>query len=182
VVEGHRCISRGNIHEFFGAVYIELVQLDGVDVEESPCRCPGGPLIAVDKGAVARQRLQKCLSLGQIVGIRVKTEHGRARPRDGRVKQAVIADLKYLSDSGSASSKHVFAVEKLRHAKRLLSSADLSATIFDASATRRLCSLAAERIARWANARRDMSSPAAALRTTSSSSSVNGMFSEGTHQ
>jgi hypothetical protein len=59
VVEGHRCISRDSIHEFLGVVYVELVQLDSVDVEESPCRCPGGPLIAIDKGVVARQQLQK---------------------------------------------------------------------------------------------------------------------------
>jgi len=32
VAEGHFCISRDSIHEFFGVVYVELVELDSVDV------------------------------------------------------------------------------------------------------------------------------------------------------
>ena len=54
MVEGHRCIGRDSIDEFFGVVDVELVQPESVDVEESPCRCPGGALIAIDEGVVAR--------------------------------------------------------------------------------------------------------------------------------
>jgi hypothetical protein len=62
---------------------------------------------------------------------------------------AVSDDTCPLASLGEvpSGSRITLSVSKLGHAKRLLSSTDLAATSFAASATRRLCSLAAERIA-----------------------------------
>jgi hypothetical protein len=76
---------------------------------------------------------------------------GRTLPfgsRNGRVEKPVIAESEYESTSSGSGGENIVAIEELGHAKRSLSAAERAAMIFAASATRRLCSLAAERIAR----------------------------------